>query len=61
MLLAIAEARPSSIAALRRIKGMGPQKLERYGPDILAIVADGGLSVAAASDADPIASDAEQS
>jgi DNA helicase-2/ATP-dependent DNA helicase PcrA len=41
-LVAIAESRPSSIPALRRIKGMGPQKLERYGPDILAIVTEAG-------------------
>jgi DNA helicase-2/ATP-dependent DNA helicase PcrA len=38
-LVEIATARPSSIAALRRVKGMGPTKLERYGPDILEIVA----------------------
>ncbi len=37
-LLAIAEARPRTIPALRRVKGMGPAKLERYGPDILSIV-----------------------
>jgi DNA helicase-2/ATP-dependent DNA helicase PcrA len=36
---AIAEARPGSIAALRRVRGMGPQKLEKYGPEILAVVA----------------------
>ena len=35
MLAAIAEARPASLAALRRIKGMGPAKLERYGDEIL--------------------------
>ena len=34
---AIAEARPSSIPALRRVKGMGPARLERYGEEILAI------------------------
>ena len=38
MLFAIAEARPQSITALARVKGMGPAKLERYGEDILAIV-----------------------
>jgi DNA helicase-2/ATP-dependent DNA helicase PcrA len=37
-LAAIAEARPRSLAALRRVKGMGPAKLERYGDDILAVV-----------------------
>jgi DNA helicase-2/ATP-dependent DNA helicase PcrA len=39
MLLAIAEARPASATALARVKGMGPMKLERYGDQILAIVA----------------------
>jgi DNA helicase-2/ATP-dependent DNA helicase PcrA len=38
-LAAIAEARPDTIAALRRVKGMGPAKLASYGADILAIVA----------------------
>ncbi len=38
-LVAIAEARPESVAALRRVKGMGPVKLEHYGAEILAIVA----------------------
>jgi len=38
-LAAIAEARPRSVAALRRVRGMGPTKLERYGDEILAIVA----------------------
>jgi DNA helicase-2/ATP-dependent DNA helicase PcrA len=41
-LSAIAEARPSSLAALRRAKGMGPAKLERYGAEILAVVAAAG-------------------
>ena len=35
----IAEARPASLAALRRVKGMGPTKLERYGLEILAAIA----------------------
>jgi DNA helicase-2/ATP-dependent DNA helicase PcrA len=34
----IAERRPRTISALRRIPGIGPAKLERYGDDILAIV-----------------------
>jgi DNA helicase II / ATP-dependent DNA helicase PcrA len=38
MLAAIAEARPASLAGLRRIKGMGPTKLERYGAEILDVV-----------------------
>jgi DNA helicase-2/ATP-dependent DNA helicase PcrA len=39
MLVAIAEAQPSTIAELRRVKGMGPSKLERYGEEILAVTA----------------------
>jgi superfamily II DNA helicase RecQ len=38
-LAAIAEARPDTIAALRRVRGMGPAKLDGYGVEILAIVA----------------------
>jgi DNA helicase-2/ATP-dependent DNA helicase PcrA len=37
-LAAIAEDRPRSLPALRRIRGMGPAKLERYGPEILAVI-----------------------
>ncbi|MFL5679916.1 MAG: ATP-dependent helicase [Chloroflexota bacterium] len=37
-LLAIAEARPTSLPALRRVKGMGPAKLERYGDEIITVV-----------------------
>jgi len=37
---AIAEAAPKSLVALGRIKGIGPAKLDRYGSDILGIVAD---------------------
>jgi DNA helicase-2/ATP-dependent DNA helicase PcrA len=40
MLFAIAEARPQSITALSRVKGMGPLKLDRYGEDLLAILSD---------------------
>jgi len=39
LLAAIAEDRPQSIPQLRRIKGMGPVKLDSYGAEILAIVA----------------------
>ncbi len=35
----IAEARPGSIAELRRVKGMGPARLQRYGPEILEVLA----------------------
>ena len=38
MLEAIADVQPSSVAALRRVKGMGPAKLEKYGPEILTVV-----------------------
>jgi DNA helicase-2/ATP-dependent DNA helicase PcrA len=34
----IAEAQPRTLAALRRLPGIGPTKLELYGEDILAIV-----------------------
>jgi ATP-dependent DNA helicase UvrD/PcrA len=37
-LAAIAEARPRTLSALRRVKGMGPQKLEKYGDGILAVL-----------------------
>jgi DNA helicase-2/ATP-dependent DNA helicase PcrA len=39
-LRAIAEARPSTLGALSRVKGMGPTKLERYGVEILAALAE---------------------
>ena len=41
-LAAIVEARPDSLPALRRVKGMGPTKLERYGTEILAVLAAAG-------------------
>ncbi|MDF2806988.1 MAG: ATP-dependent helicase, partial [Cellulosimicrobium sp.] len=37
-LAAIAETRPTSTAALARINGLGPAKIERYGATILEIV-----------------------
>ena len=42
LLAEIADVRPRSLAALRRIRGMGPAKLERYGVEILEIVAHHG-------------------
>ena len=36
----IAEARPTSIAALDTVKGMGPTRVERYGNEILAALAN---------------------
>jgi DNA helicase-2/ATP-dependent DNA helicase PcrA len=38
LLAEIADQRPASIPALRRIKGMGPSKLARYGEEILAVL-----------------------
>ena len=37
-LAAIAEARPRTLAGLRRVKGMGPAKIEKYGEEILAVL-----------------------
>ncbi len=39
---AIAERRPRTIAELRRVPGVGPTKLDRYGEEILAVVAQDG-------------------
>jgi DNA helicase-2/ATP-dependent DNA helicase PcrA len=36
----IAALRPGSLAELGRIKGVGPAFVDRYGDDVLAIVAD---------------------
>jgi ATP-dependent DNA helicase UvrD/PcrA len=41
-LAAIADARPASLAGLRRVKGMGPAKLERYGDEILQVILASG-------------------
>jgi DNA helicase-2/ATP-dependent DNA helicase PcrA len=38
-LTAIAEHRPADVAALVDIPGIGAGKLDRYGPDVLALVA----------------------
>jgi DNA helicase-2/ATP-dependent DNA helicase PcrA len=35
---AIAESRPRSIAELRRVPGVGPTKLDRYGEEIIGVV-----------------------
>jgi hypothetical protein len=37
----IADARPATLAQLRRVPGFGPTKLERYGTEILALVGRG--------------------
>ena len=39
-LVAIAESQPRDNAALLRIPGVGAAKLERYGPAVLALLAD---------------------
>ncbi len=36
----IADRRPESLAALSRCTGIGPTKLERYGDEIVAVIAD---------------------
>ncbi len=38
-LASIAAARPTSLTALERVKGIGPSKLDKYGADLLAIIA----------------------
>ena len=38
LLIDIAEQRPTTIPGLRRVKGMGPSRLARYGEEILGIV-----------------------
>ena len=38
VLAAIAETRPASMADLARVKGIGPAKLDRFGPSLLAVV-----------------------
>jgi superfamily II DNA helicase RecQ len=40
-LAAIAEARPTSPAALLEIAGVGPAKVERYAAEILALIGEG--------------------
>jgi DNA helicase II / ATP-dependent DNA helicase PcrA len=41
-LVAIATLRPSSAADLARIPGVGPKKLQEWGPAVLAVVAAAG-------------------
>ena len=45
-LASIAEAHPETLAALRRVRGMGPAKLEKYGPEILTVIASAGNGTA---------------
>jgi ATP-dependent DNA helicase RecQ len=46
-LLDIAQARPTSLAALGRVSGVGQGKLDRYGPAVLEVVKRGGEAEAA--------------
>ena len=41
-LVAIADARPTSEAALRKIPGVGASKLEKFGADVLAVLSADG-------------------
>ena len=41
---AIATSRPRSIAELRRVPGVGPTKLDRYGEEIIGVVVRDGLT-----------------
>lgn len=41
-LVEIADSRPRTLPALRRIRGMGPTKLERYGAEILTVIEGAG-------------------
>jgi superfamily II DNA helicase RecQ len=45
-LAALCEARPADAAALAGVPGFGPVKVERYGPDIVRIVAEQALQQA---------------
>ncbi|MEO5705204.1 MAG: ATP-dependent DNA helicase UvrD2 [Candidatus Limnocylindrales bacterium] len=42
LLVEIVEQRPATIPALRRVKGMGPSRLARYGEEILEVVRAAG-------------------
>ena len=41
-LLAIVKARPATVAALARVEGIGPTKLENFGDEILEVLATHG-------------------
>ena len=45
-LAAIAQLKPGSIAELARINGIGPAKLDKFGPSVLAVVAGGAPDAA---------------
>jgi ATP-dependent DNA helicase RecQ len=46
-LIAIAAARPNSLASLARIRGVGPAFIERHGAEVLALLASGAAGEAA--------------
>jgi DNA helicase-2/ATP-dependent DNA helicase PcrA len=48
-LVAIAEARPRSAAALLEIDGVGPAKIERYGDEVLEVVASDAAAASSQS------------
>ena len=49
-LTAIAETEPADAAALGRISGVGPRKLDRYGAAVLALVAGAAVADAIGGD-----------
>ncbi len=38
LLVALAQARPTSLVALGRVRGMGPKRLELYGDELLDVL-----------------------
>jgi superfamily II DNA helicase RecQ len=44
VIMAIDREKPTSRAALARIPGLGPAKIERFGEDILALVREHGCA-----------------
>jgi DNA helicase-2/ATP-dependent DNA helicase PcrA len=47
-LLGIVAVRPATLAELARVRGVGPAKLEQYGQEVLAVVAEHGTGGSAA-------------
>ena len=52
-LVAIAEACPRDTEQLAQVSGVGPAKIRKYGPDVLALVSAGSPDGAAALPVDP--------
>ena len=42
LLIEIVDQRPTTLPALRRVKGMGPSRLARYGEEMLEVVRAAG-------------------